>query len=570
MKNNIIAGIFRSIAELLEIKGDNPFRIRAYLRAADNIEGLKEDIQMLAQGDRLSEIPGIGEDLAAKIKEIIATGACQHYEKLKKDVPEGVVRMLEIPSVGPKTAKLFYDRLKISSVEKLYEAARKGRLLGLPGIKEKTVENILKGIELLKKGKERMDLLTATKVADEIVEFLNKDRSVQKITVAGSLRRMKETVRDIDILVVSNNPRKASRDFVGLTQVKQVLAQGETKSSILTKDDAQVDLRVLEASSFGAALLYFTGSKNHNIKLRHLAIKRDLKINEYGIFDKKGRCLASKTEKDMYDVLKMDYIEPQMREDTGEVEAALAHRLPRLLTLKDIRGDFHAHTNYSDGNNSIEEMAKTAVALGYDYLCLTDHSQSLKVARGLDSAHLLKKKKELDKVNKKFKNFKILFGSEVEIDSNGGLDYKDSILAEFDIVVAAIHSGFKQSQKQLTQRIVRVCQNKYVHIIAHPTGRLWPTRGPYEIDFKEIFKVARQTNTALEINAHPNRWDLSDTHARWAKDNHVRLAISTDAHDITHLSYMRFGIGLAKRAWLQKKDVLNTLTLKELLFAIKK
>ena len=570
MKNNIIAGIFRSIAELLEIKGDNPFRIRAYLRAADSIEGLKEDIQTLAQEDRLSEIPGIGEDLAAKIKEILATGACQHYEKLKKDVPEGVVRMLEIPSVGPKTAKLFYDRLKISSVEKLYEAARKGRLLGLPGIKEKTVENILKGIELLKKGKERMDLLTATKVADEIVEFLNKDRSVQKITVAGSLRRMKETVRDIDILVVSNNPRKASRDFVGLTQVKQVLAQGETKSSILTKDDAQVDLRVLEASSFGAALLYFTGSKNHNIKLRHLAIKRDLKINEYGIFDKKGRCLASKTEKDMYDALKMDYIEPQMREDAGEVEAALAHRLPRLLTLKDIRGDFHAHTNYSDGNSSIEEMAKTAVALGYDYLCLTDHSQSLKVARGLDSAHLLKKKKELDKVNKKFKNFKILFGSEVEIDSNGGLDYKDSILAEFDIVVAAIHSGFKQSQKQLTQRIVRACQNKYVHIIAHPTGRLWPTRGPYEIDFKEIFKVARQTNTALEINAHPNRLDLSDTHARWAKDNHVRLAISTDAHDITHLSYMRFGIGLAKRAWLQKKDVLNTLTLKELLFAIKK
>ena len=570
MKNNIIAGIFRSIAELLEIKGDNPFRIRAYLRAADNIEGLKEDIQMLAQGDRLSEIPGIGEDLAAKIKEIIATGACQHYEKLKKDVPEGVIRMLEIPSVGPKTAKLFYDRLKISSVEKLYEAARKGRLLGLPGIKEKTVENILEGIELLKKGKERMDLLTATNVANEIVEHLNKNRSVQKITVAGSLRRMKETVRDIDILVVSNNPRKASRDFVGLTQVKQVLAQGETKSSILTKDDAQVDLRVLEASSFGAALLYFTGSKNHNIKLRHLAIKRDLKINEYGIFDKKGRCLASKTEKDMYDVLKMDYIEPQMREDTGEVEAALAHRLPRLLTLKDIRGDFHAHTNYSDGNSSIEEMAKTAVALGYDYLCLTDHSQSLKVARGLDSAHLLKKKKELDKVNKKFKNFKILFGSEVEIDSNGGLDYKDSILAEFDIVVAAIHSGFKQSQKQLTQRIVRVCQNKYVHIIAHPTGRLWPTRGPYEIDFKEIFKVARQTNTALEINAHPNRLDLSDTHARWAKDNHVRLAISTDAHDITHLSYMRFGIGLAKRAWLQKKDVLNTLTLKELLSSIKK
>jgi DNA polymerase (family 10) len=381
---------------------------------------------------------------------------------------------------------------------------------------------------------------------------------------------MKETVRDIDILVVSRNAKKVSDVFTSLPQAKQVLVKGETKCSILTKEDAQVDLRVLEAPSFGAALLYFTGSKNHNIKLRHLAIKKRLKINEYGIFDKKGRSLASKTEEEIYEALDMDYIEPEMREDTGEVEAALAHRLPQLLGLKDIRGDFHAHTNYSDGNNSIEEMARAAIALGYDYLSLSDHSQSLKVARGLDTRALKEKKNELDKINKRLKNFKILFGSEVEIDSEGNLDYKDTVLAQFDIVVAAIHSGFKQSQKQLTHRIVKACQNKYVHIIAHPTGRLWPTRSPYEIDFKEVFKVAKETNTALEINAHPFRLDLSDIHARRAKEDHVKLAISTDSHDVAHLGYMRFGIGLAKRAWIEKKSVLNTLTLNELFQTIKK
>ncbi len=570
MKNSYIADIFRGIAELLEIKGDNPFRIRAYLRAAENIDALKYDIEEYASSNRLEDLPGVGKDLALKIDEIIGSGKCRHYEDLKKLVPEGVVRMLEIPSVGPKTAKLFFDSLKIRSVDELKEAALSGSLLGLPGIKQKTVYNILKGIELFKKGKERMDLLTATSVSGSFIDELKNIKEVSKILAAGSLRRMKETVKDIDILVASKNPKKVSDAFIALPQVKRVLARGETKSSVLTNDDIQVDLRVLRPGSFGAALLYFTGSKNHNIRLRKQAIKLRLKINEYGVFDKNDRRLSSNTEKEMYKALGLDYIEPQMREDSGEIEAALEHRLPRLLNLKDIRGDFHVHTDHSDGRGTIEEMAAEAVRLGYDYVCLADHSGSLKVARGLDRERLQGKKRELDKARAKLKNIKILFGSEVEIDSNGDLDYKDKDLSQFDIVIAAIHSGFKQTKGQLTKRIVKACKNKYVHIIAHPTGRLWPTREPYEIDLKEIFKVARETNTALEINAQPYRLDLCDASARLAKESGVRLAISTDSHDVRSMSYMKFGIGLAKRAWLESRDVLNSLKTDALLKAIKK
>ncbi|HAJ56546.1 MAG TPA: DNA polymerase/3'-5' exonuclease PolX [Candidatus Omnitrophica bacterium] len=570
MKNQLVADIFRGIAELLEIKGDNPFRIRAYLRAADTIEAFKDDVEDYSTGGRLQDIPGIGSDLAGKIKEIIDTGKCAHYDELKKAVPVGVVAMLDIPSVGPKTAKLFFDELHIKSQDELKEAAQAGRLLGLPGIKQKTVDNILKGIELLQKGKERMDLLAATAVAGPIISAIEGIKGVSAVSVAGSLRRMKESVRDIDILAASKDPKKVSDSFVGLPQVKRVLAEGETKSSILTKDDAQVDLRVVEPASYGAALLYSTGSKNHNIRLRSIAIKKGLKINEYGVFDKHGRRLVSKTEEDIYRCLGLDFIAPELREDAGEIEAAAAHRLPELIELGDIRGDLHAHTNYSDGKATIEAMAQEALRLGYGYICLTDHSESLKVANGLDLARLKEKRRELDRVNKKFKDLKLLFGSEVEIDSEGNIDYKDSILAGFDVVVAAIHSGFKQSKRQLTKRVIRACKNKFVHVIAHPTGKLWPTREAYDIDLKEVFKVARETNTALEINAHPYRLDLSDALSRQAKDNLVNLVINTDSHAAAHLSYMKFGVGLARRAWLEKGDVLNTLKLAQLLKRIKK
>ena len=570
MKNTLFSTTFRNIAELLEIKQDNPFRIRAYLRAAENIEALQEDIEALASLNRLDEISGIGPDLSLKIKEILGTGKCRQYEELKKVVPEGVLSLLEIPAVGPKSARLFFEKLKIKSVDELEIAAKSGKLLGLPGVQQKTVDNILKGIELIKKGKERMDILTATVLAEDIVAELKKRKDIQKISSAGSLRRMKDTVRDIDILAVSKNPERVMKAFVTLPQVKKVIARGPTKASVLTERDVQVDLRVLKLHSFGAALLYFTGSKNHNIKLRQLAIKKHLKINEYGIFDKKNRCVASKTEEELYAKLGLEFIEPELREDAGEIEAAQKHSLPHLLTLGDIKGDFHAHTDYSDGKNTIDEMAKAGIALGYDYLCLTDHSVSLKVARGLDLVRLKKKKKEVDQANRRFKNFRILFGAEVEIDGEGAIDYKDNILCQFDLVVAAIHSGFKQTTKQLTKRIVKACQNKYVHIIAHPTGKLRPTRESYDLDFKEVFEVARETNTALEINSHPLRLDLSDVQARWAKENGVRLAIGTDAHAMEHLSFMKFGVGLARRGWLEKKDVLNSLSLGSLLKTIKK
>ncbi len=570
MINAQVAEIFRSITEILELKGDNPFRIRAYGRAADRIAAMQEDITSYAEEGRLEELDGIGRDLAAKINEIIATGTCRHYEDLKKAIPRGVVDMLAIPGIGPKTAKLFYDELDIRSVAALRRAAAQGRLQGLAGVRQKTVTNILEGIKLLEKGRERMDILTAQQVAQAVVDGLRRLKSVKAIEPAGSLRRGRETVRDIDILAASPRPAQVMEAFVSLPFVKRVLAHGATKSAVLTQDDVQVDLRVLAPRAFGAALLYFTGSKNHNIKLRRLAIRKKLRISEYGVFDKKDKCLASRTEAEIYAGLGMDYIAPELREDRGEIEAGRRHELPRLVTLKDIRGDFHAHTNYSDGANTLEEMVAAARSLGYDYLCLTDHSVGLRVARGLDVERLKKKRAHLDRLNKKLKGFRLPFATEAEIDADGRIDYPADILRTFDVVVAAVHSGFKQSKAQLTRRIVRACQNPNVHVIAHPTGRQWPARPSYEVDFDEIFKVARETNTALEINGHPMRMDLGDIPARAAKEAGVRLVIGTDAHDAAHLDYMRFGVGLARRAWLEEKDLLNTLPLKKLLKAIKK
>lgn len=571
MKNNaLVADYFIKIAELLEIKGDNPFRIRAYMKAAETIGNLSEDLKSYVQQGRLEDLAGIGHDLAEKIKEIVLTGKCEFYNELKRSIPEGVLEILEIPSVGPKTARLFFEKLNIKSLDELKKAASDGRLMSLPGVKEKTIDNILKGIALIKKGKQYLDLLTADAVSSQICSALKKGNLADKLVVAGSFRRMKESVRDIDILAVSGKPEAIIDAFVHLPCVKRVLVKGDLKSTVLTQDDAQVDLRVFQSNSFGAALLYFTGSKDHNIHLRQLAMKKGLKINEYGVFDKKNRCLGSKCEADLYKALGLDFIEPELREDTGEIEAAAQGKLPRLIKLSDIRGDFHVHTNYSDGIETVEDMVDEARCYPYDYVCLSDHSVSLKIAGGLDKEALKKKKRQIDRINARLKNFKVLFGTEVEIDADGRIDYDEDILSDFDIVIAAIHTGFKQSKKQLTKRVIRACQNKHVHIIAHPTGRLWPARGPYELDFKEIFKVAKDTNTAFEINAHPYRLDLTDQNARWAKENGVKLSINTDSHNRSHLGYMRFGVGIARRAWLEKGDVLNTLTLKELFKAIQK
>jgi len=564
MKNLVIAKIFRNIADILEIKGDNVFRIRAYQRGADIIEGLAEDLERYIAEDRLTDIPGIGKDLSGKIKEIAQTGTCRFFEDLKKTIPEGLLEILKIPSVGPKTAKLLFENLKIKNIQDLQDAIKNNKLLNVPGIKEKTIENIQKGIDFVKRGRERMPLAAALQLADEFIKALKKIKSVDKIEAAGSLRRRRETVRDIDILVVSDKPQDVMDAFAGLPQVKDVQAKGETKSSILTSDDIQIDCRVVEKKSFGAALLYFTGSKNFNIKLRLIAQKAGLKINEYGVF-KKDKFLAGRTEEEIFKLCKMAYVEPELREDSGEVELAKKFKLPELIELSDIKGDLHAHSNWSDGANTIEEMAIAAQKRGYSYIAITDHSQSLKVANGLSITDLKKKKTEIDKVNKKMKDFRVLFGTEVDIDSDGKIDYPDTVLKEFDVVVAAIHTGFKQSKQQLTKRVVKACQNKYVHIISHPTGRLWGTRDGYEIDLEDIFKAASQTNTAFEINSFPQRLDLNDQNSRLAKERGVKLAINTDAHATDHLDNMALGIYVARRGWLTRDDVINTLSLDKLL-----
>lgn len=558
MKNQEISNIFKEIAEILEIKGENFFKIRTYERAARNIEAIPEDIDIFVKRGSLKTIPGIGKDLEGKIKEIASTGNLRYLDELKKDIPRGLIDMLKVPGIGPKTAKVLHEKLGVQDLVMLERMAHAGKIRDVPGMKEKTEENILRGIEILKRGRDRMDLKTAMDVAQSFVIQLKKIKGVKKIDVAGSLRRMKDTVRDIDILISSSSPKKIMDRFTSLGDVKDILAKGPTKSSILTKDSIQVDVRVMEDASYGAALMYFTGSKAHNIKLRQLAVKKDFKLNEYGIF-KRSRKVAGKAEPEMYKKLGLSYVSPELREDRGEIEAAKEDKLPKLLELSDIKGDLHVHSTWSDGGNSIEELVIKAKDMGYKYIAITDHSQGLKIAGGLNKEELMIKKKEIEKLKKKYRDIKILFGTEVDIDSDGNLDYPDDILKGMDIVIGAVHSGFKQSKEKLTRRIIKACENRYVNIIAHPTGRLWGAREPYEIDLDEILKVANETHTALEINSFPQRLDLNDINCRMAKDYGVKLVINTDAHIVEQLDMMKFGVSVARRGWLEKRDILNTL-----------
>jgi len=563
MKNKLIAEIFRDIADILEIKGENRFRIRAYERASQNIESLPDDVEVLIKEDKLKEVDGIGKDLEEKIREIVSTGKLKYLEELKKDIPEGLIEMLNVPGIGPKTAKLLYEKLDIQDIVMLERMAAAGKIRELEGMGEKTEENILAGIGLFKKGRERLDLKIATDVAEGFINELRKLKEAVRISPAGSLRRKKETIRDIDILISSEKPQKIMDAFTALSDVKNIIAKGPAKSSILTKDNIQVDVRVADEPSYGASLMYFTGSKEHNIKLRQLAIKNGLKLNEYGIFKGEKR-IAGKTEEDMYKALGISYIEPELREDRGEIEAGLDDALPDLVEIKDIKGDLHAHSTWSDGGSSIEEIVVKAISLGYEYIGITDHSQGLKIAGGLNTHELDLKRKEMERLSKKYKNIKILFGSEVDINSNGNLDYPDDVLREMDIVIAAIHAGFKQSRENITERIIKACRNKYVSVIAHPTGRLWGSRDAYDIDFGEVFKAAKDTNTALEINSFPQRLDLNDVNSRMAKEAEVKIVINTDSHIAEHLSMMKFGVAVARRGWLEKKDVLNTAPLNKL------
>jgi len=559
MSNLGIADAFDTIADLLELQGENPFRIRAYRRAALNLRSLAEDLADVAQRGALEELPGIGKDLAAKIQEMLTTGRLTYLEALKQQVPGELSVLMTVPGIGPKKAKLLYDRFHVKSLEHLEELAKAQKLRGLPGMEAKTEENILRGLQIVKQGQERMPLGTAMALAEDIVKHLKRLTSVREIVPAGSLRRRRDTVRDLDILVVSTHPAQVMDRFVALPHVAQVQAHGHTKSSIRTKEGAQVDLRVVEPESFGAALVYFTGSKAHNVKIRGLANKRGLTINEYGVFkERSGRRVAGKTEADVYRTLGLPWIPPELREDLGEVEAALAGTLPTLVTMEDIRGDFHLHSDWTDGAHSIEAVAKAARARGYEYMLLSDHSQSLKVAGGLTPKELLEQRTLVDTLNARLKPFRILLGSEMEILPDGRLDYPDDVLARLDVVIGAVHSAFRQPKAVMTRRIITAIRSPYVHILAHPTGRLWGEREPYEVDLDEVARVAAQTGAALEINAYTKRLDLNDVQAKRAHELGAMIVISTDTHVLAQLSSFELGLSLARRAWLRREDVLNT------------
>ena len=579
MKNKEVVDILTRMGTLLEIKGEIVFKIRAYFKAAEHISNLSEDIELLCKEKRLFEIPGIGNAIEEKITRYLDTGKIEAYEKLIEEIPESILDIVQIPSVGPKKAKLFFDRLKIKNTEDLRKAAQSGRLLSLPGIKEKTVENILKGINLVRQGQERMDLAAATRTAGEFIGALEKLPAVNRISAAGSLRRGCETVRDIDILVDSARPQEVMDAFVHLPRVHNINAHGETKSSILTKDNVQVDVRVVHPRSFGAALLYFTGSKSFNIKLRQIAIKEQMKVNEYGIFKIEKEAeewFAGGTEEECFHALGLPYVPPELREEIGEKElfdrfcGDRPRPVPALVEQKDIKGDLHVHSVWSDGHNTVAEMASAAQKKGYQYLAVSDHSPRLKVAGGVCEENLKKKKAEIEELNSKMRNFRVLFGTEVEIDSDGNLDYNEKILNEFDIVIAAIHSGFEQSPQQLTKRLVRACENKHVHGIAHPTGVHIGKREAYQMDFKEVCAAASAHNVFLEINAFPVRMDLNSANVYFARKQGVRFVISTDAHRIEHMDFLRFGVSIARRGWLGPEDVLNTLPCRELMRALRK
>jgi DNA polymerase (family 10) len=570
LKNLELSRIFEQIAKILKIKGENPFKIRAYEKITLVLENLPIDIETIYQQGGVSNIPGVGTGIAKKIEEFLTTGKLEYYEKLKETIPTGVIELLDIPEVGPKTAKLLYEQLEIDNIDKLEKAVREHQIKDLPGMGEKSETNILRGIELYKRRKERFLLGRALPLAEEMVESLSQLKETNKISFVGSLRRKKETIGDIDILVTSQNPEKIMRTFISLPQVREILAEGPTKSSIITNDDLHIDVRVVEPISFGAALQYFTGSKAHNIKLRELALKRNLKINEYGVFEvESGNRIAGEKEEEVYQALNLPFIPPELREDRGEIEAAQENKLPQLIEYSQIKGDLHLHTKWSDGAHTIRQMAEAAQKIGYKYIAITDHSQSLKFAGGLIEERLREQVEEIQKLNQELKDFTILSGIEVDIKSDGSLDFSDEILSKLDVVIAAIHSGFKQESKIITERIIKAMQNRFVNIIAHPTGRLIGYRESYQVDINEMMEVAAKTGTILEINSYPERLDLNDIYCRMAKEKGVQLAIETDAHSIEGLTFMDLGVAVARRGWLEEKEVINTLPLDKLLKRLK-
>jgi DNA polymerase (family 10) len=566
VQNAEIAAMFDQTADLLEIKGENQFRVRAYHRAARTIEGLPQSVRNLLSAEKdLTELPGIGKDLAGKIADIVKTGHFKLLEQLKKILPGQLADMAALPGLGPKRVKLLYDKLKVRTLDDLRRAIKTGRLHELrgfgPTIEKKRAGALEKPVAI-----KRFKLAVAEAEAEALVGFL---RDGGRVVVAGSYRRRRDTVGDLDILVTSEHGPAIGDRLVGYENVAEVLAHGPTRATVVLRSGLQVDVRAVPEQSYGAALLYFTGSKAHNIALRGLANEHDRKLNEYGLFSGKRR-IAGATEEDVYKKLGLAFIPPELREDRGEIALAKANQLPRLVTVSDMRGDLHVHSDWTDGTASIEAMAVAAQACGYEYMALTDHSRRVAMAHGLDPARVSRQIHEIDKLNIKLKGFMILKGIEVDILKDGRLDLPDSILARLDVVVASVHSFFDLSRDAQTDRVVRAMENRHVSILGHPTGRLIGEREPYDIDMDRVISAAHDVGCYLEINAEPDRLDLNDVHAHAAQSKAVKVVISTDAHSVNAFQYMRFGIDQARRGWLTADDVINTRSLAKLRTLLKR
>ncbi len=561
--NEIVEALLREYADLLAISGGDPFRVRTYEKAARSVGGYHADIATLDR-DGLLKIPNVGSSTADKVLEALQRGAFGQLVDLRAQVPAGVREMISIPTLGPKKAMVLYRDLGIASVEELADALHEGRLQGMKGFGPKTEENILHGISLMQQSGGRVQLGVALDLAQEIVAELSALRGCSKCTYAGSLRRMAETIGDIDVLVASKEPEPVMDGFTSLSYVSEVIARGSTKTSIRTTKGLQVDLRVVPPDVWGAALQYFTGSKAHNIRTREIAVRKQLKLSEYGLFDAESeQLIVARTEEEVYERLGLPWIPPVLREDRGEIEAAQRGELPTLVEAKDVRGDLHTHTSLTDGLASLEEMVATAAGRGYAYYAVTDHAPNLYMQRMTDEK-MLAQREQVRKLQSRYPKMTLLHGTELNIDGEGGVDWGPEFLDGFDVCVASVHSLFNQSKDEMTRRIVRACENPHVNVIGHPTGRQIGGRAPVDVDLDEMFEAAARTGTALEVNAFPDRLDLRDEHVMWARRHGVKFAVDTDSHSTVHLDFMKYGVGTAGRGWLTRDDVINAWPLERL------
>ncbi len=566
MTNREIAEVFASIGDIMDILGENRFKVLAYRRAAENITNLGQDLRSFWRAGTLQEIPGIGAAIAEKIDELLTTGHLEFYERLQEQVPAGVVSLLQIPDVGPKTAKLLWEELGVQSVAELEAAARAGRLRELRGLGARSEAKILAGIEVLNRRSDRISLGTAWPVAVELLEGLRTTcPQVEEVAVAGSLRRMRATIGDVDLLAASQAPAAVMRAYAALPLVAEVVLSGPTKTSVRLHNGLQADLRVLEPERWGTALQYFSGSQAHNVRLRELALKKGLSLSEYSFKREDGSEILCRDEAQVYAELGLPWIPPELREDQGEIQAAQAGALPDLIEREAIRGDLHVHTDWSDGVTTLAEMAEAARRLGYEYLVISDHSQSLGVARGLNAERQREQRAEIDALNERWNDFRLLQGCELEIKADGSLDLPDDVLARLDLVVASLHTSQRQDREQITRRMLNAVTSPYVDVIGHPSGRILGQREESAVDLDAVIEAAAGSGTALEVNATPSRLDLDDVHVRRAIGLGVKIAINSDAHHPDGLDNLAYGVATARRGWATTAGVLNTMTLDELL-----